>query len=84
MTLCFSSTILGGIPLFLGLESADDGMEGNGRPRVLLLVTGSLTSATFKNCVFHDNFGDGICGGGATIHLHGEHLVSLTTTLVAL
>ena len=37
------------------------------------IVYGSLTSATFKNCVFHDNAGDGIyvCNK-ATIHLHGE------------
>ena len=36
-------------------------------------VFGSLTSATFNNCVFHDNDSYGIYGGsGATIHLHGE------------
>jgi len=36
-------------------------------------VRGSLTSATFKNCVFHDNEGDGIHGSDkATIHFHGE------------
>jgi len=33
----------------------------------------SLTSATFKNCVFHGNRKDGIQGSGnSTIHLHGE------------
>jgi hypothetical protein len=37
------------------------------------VVNGSLTSATFKNCVFHDNDYDGICGDeNATIHLHGD------------
>ena len=37
------------------------------------LVDGSLTSAKFKNCVFHDNSGDGIfVSSQATIHLHGE------------
>jgi len=36
-------------------------------------VEGSLTSATFKNCVFNDNSCDGIQGWNkATIHLHGE------------
>ena len=36
-------------------------------------VIGSLTSATFKNCVFHDNKEDGIfVSNQATIHLHGE------------
>ena len=35
-------------------------------------VFGSLTSATFKNCVFNDNSSDGIHVGGATIHLHGD------------
>jgi hypothetical protein len=36
-------------------------------------VYGSLTSATFKNCVFHDNDGDGVYGfDKATIHLHGD------------
>ena len=34
---------------------------------------GSLTSATFKNCVFHDNSSSGIIGASrSTIHLHGE------------
>jgi len=38
-----------------------------------VVVDGSLTSATFNNCVFHDNNHEGIYGGGgATIHLHGE------------
>ena len=33
----------------------------------------SLTSATFKNCVFHDNSDEGIEGGSdSTIHLYGE------------
>ena len=33
----------------------------------------SLTSATFKNCVFHDNRSYGIyASNSATIHLHGE------------
>ena len=37
------------------------------------VVSGSLTSATFKNCVFHDNEMDGIIGyTSATVHLHGE------------
>ena len=37
------------------------------------VVGGSLTSATFNNCVFHDNSNDGIYGEDkATIHLHGE------------
>ena len=37
------------------------------------LVEGSLTSATFKNCVFNDNKYDGIAGSDqSTIHLHGE------------
>ena len=36
-------------------------------------VQGSLTSATFKNCVFHDNRQKGIEGTNRpTIHLHGE------------
>ena len=35
-------------------------------------VRGSLNSAKFKNCVFHDNFSDGIRGLGSVIHLHGE------------
>jgi hypothetical protein len=36
-------------------------------------VEGRLTSATFKNCVFHDNEEDGIeTSNKATIHLHGE------------
>ena len=37
------------------------------------VVEGSLTSATFKNCVFNDNEVDGInMSDNATIHLHGE------------
>ena len=36
-------------------------------------VSGSLTSATFKNCVFKDNSSDGIyVGTNATVHLYGE------------
>ena len=35
-------------------------------------VRGSLNSAKFKNCVFHDNKEDGIRGLGSVIHLHGE------------
>ena len=35
-------------------------------------VYGSLTSATFKNCVFHDNEYHGIFGSRSTIHLHGD------------
>ena len=36
------------------------------------VVEGSLTSATFKNCVFNDNEVDGINAyNEATIHLHG-------------
>ena len=37
------------------------------------IVEGSLTSATFKNCVFNDNKVDGILvSDNATIHLHGD------------
>jgi len=37
------------------------------------VVNGSITSATFKNCVFHDNSMDGIqADDNVTIHLHGE------------
>ena len=36
------------------------------------VVEGSLTSATFNNCVFHDNSNVGIYGSESTIHLHGE------------
>jgi hypothetical protein len=36
------------------------------------VVFGSLTSATFKNCVFHENRMHGIFVDGATVHLHGE------------
>jgi len=37
------------------------------------IIFGSLTSATFNNCVFHDNYGDGIyVANKSTIHLHGE------------
>jgi len=36
------------------------------------VVEGSLTSATFKNCVFHDNENDGVYGFESTIHLQGE------------
>ena len=36
------------------------------------IVFGNLTSVKFKNCVFNDNELDGIYGGGATIHLHGD------------
>jgi len=36
------------------------------------VVNGSLTSATFNNCVFNDNNKDGINGWQSTIHLHGE------------
>jgi len=35
-------------------------------------VFGSLTSATFNNCVFHDNDYDGIYASQSTVHLHGE------------
>jgi len=36
-------------------------------------VSGSLASATFNNCIFHDNSRSGMYGGrGATIQLHGE------------
>jgi len=35
-------------------------------------IRGSLTSATFNNCVFHDNESYGILSNKATIHLHGE------------
>ena len=38
-----------------------------------VFVTGSSNSATFNNCVFHDNRFHGIQGENrATIHLHGE------------
>ena len=37
------------------------------------VVYGSLNSATFNNCVFHDNSDDGIyVHSKSTIHLHGE------------
>jgi hypothetical protein len=37
------------------------------------IIQGGLISATFKNCLFHDNELHGIYGGReATIHLHGE------------
>jgi hypothetical protein len=36
-------------------------------------VKGSLTSATFNDCVFHDNSDEGIWGSeGSRIHLRGE------------
>jgi hypothetical protein len=35
------------------------------------VVEGSLTSATFNNCVFHDN-DNGIHAFQSTVHLHGE------------
>jgi len=35
-------------------------------------VHGSLTSATFNNCVFNDNEMEGMYGFQSTIHLHGE------------
>jgi len=35
-------------------------------------VYNSLSSATFNNCVFNDNYGKGIYVAGATIHLHGD------------
>ena len=35
-------------------------------------VEGRLTSATFNNCVFHDNRNNGIVAHESTIHLHGE------------
>ena len=36
------------------------------------VVSGSLTSAKFNNCVFRDNSDYGIHGNQSTIHLHGE------------
>jgi hypothetical protein len=37
------------------------------------VVHGSLTSAKFNNCVFHDNEAQGLVGSyKSTIHLHGE------------
>jgi hypothetical protein len=36
------------------------------------VVHGSLTSAKFNNCVFHDNLYDGIHAYQSTTHLHGE------------
>ena len=36
------------------------------------VVEGSITSATFKNCVFHDNENEGIQAYASTIHLHGD------------
>ena len=35
-------------------------------------VHGSSTSATFNNCVFHDNVNYGIGAYDSTIHVHGE------------
>jgi len=35
-------------------------------------VNGSLSSAKFNNCVFHDNKYDGVNGYQSIIHLHGE------------
>ena len=37
-----------------------------------VVVNGSLTSAKFNNCIFHDNELDGIFGHQSTIHVHGE------------
>ena len=38
-----------------------------------VFVQGSLTSATFKNCLFNENRNHGVFGyDNATIHLHGE------------
>jgi hypothetical protein len=38
-----------------------------------IIHAGSLTSATFNNCVFHDNRMEGIQGSSrSTTHLHGE------------
>ena len=36
-----------------------------------VVVAGSLSAATFKNCVFHNNQ-YGLIGSESTIHLHGE------------
>jgi hypothetical protein len=36
------------------------------------IMLGGFTSATFKNCVFHDNKDEGIFVSESTIHLHGE------------
>jgi len=36
------------------------------------LVNGSLTTATFNNCVFNDNKSYGIHSRSSIIHLHGE------------
>ena len=36
------------------------------------VLGGRLTSATFNNCVFHDNSRHGIHAYRSTIHLHGE------------
>jgi len=36
------------------------------------VVQGSLTSATFNNCIFHDNTHYGFFGHQSTIHLRGE------------
>jgi len=35
-------------------------------------VNGSTTSATFNNCVFHDNKKYGMYASESTVHLHGE------------
>ena len=35
-------------------------------------VSGSLSSATFNNCIFHDNKLRGLIARESTIHLHGE------------
>ena len=36
------------------------------------LTSVTLSSATFNNCLFHDNSGHGLLGRHCTIHLHGE------------
>lgn len=45
-------------------------------------VFSSLTSATFKNCVFHDNHFNGIVASqNSTIHLHGEATASYSNKM---
>ena len=48
------------------------------------MVEGSLTSATFKNCVFNDNRFHGIMGDASTIHLHGEAIAIHSNRLVGI
>ena len=40
--------------------------------QIVVLISGSLISARFNDCVFNDNSQHGISGLQSTIHLHGE------------